>query len=277
MPILGLFIDIGAIMKAFLLITLYMFLSMAVSAQTEVSSSVSHSDNIISLTSEVNLSGANANYYNERGLLAEQQNNYQQALFYYDKAANMAPGNTVFLFNKGLMLQNLNCDSAAVEVFKALVVIDKVDFEAYIAMGISLGKTGRYSQAIKAFDVAERLRPSFKRIYYQRGIVKNMDGDYLGAEVDFNEAIRLEPEFVNAYYNRGVNYKDMNSWRTAIRDFDKVIAIDPNHGRAYFVRGVCYINLGDLKLGTADLKSAMQLGVNEAEVIYREFVEPTLR
>ena len=141
---------------------------------------VAQGNNLVSLITDINLSGANANYFNERGLMFEQQKDYEKALFLREGCKHCSRKHN-FLFNKGITLQNLDRHAEAVEVFQELVDIDNTDFEAFVALGTSLGRIGEYDMSLK-HDKAERLRPSYKRIYYQRAMFKNLAGNYPSAE-----------------------------------------------------------------------------------------------
>lgn len=226
---------------------------------------------LLELANEVNVSGVNANVYNERGLQREQAGNLEQALEYYTIAANMAPGTAAFAFNRGAILQRLDRHAEAAEAFRRVVELEPIDFEAHMALGNSLGALGDYAGAVAEYDIAERLRPSFTRIYYQRGIFRNLAGDHAGAKRDFDIAVRREPQYANAFYNRGVNSKDMERWRRAIRDLDQAISLEPNHGPAHLARGVCHANLGRDQQAKDDLRRAAALGVTEANEILQKF------
>lgn len=222
---------------------------------------------------DINLSLSNANYYNERGLIKERENDLDGALEFYGTAVNIAPQTPAYLFNYGITLQKLERHSEAVEVFLKLTALDNTDFEAFVALGTSYGMLGEYKEAVKQYNNAERLRPSYKRIYYQRGIFLNLAGDYAQAQKDFDEAVKREPNFANAWYNKGVNLKDMERFRRAIRDLNKSIELDPNLGLAYMVRGVSYMNIDKIQEGAVDLKRAAEMGVEEAQQLYDKYVK----
>ena len=228
-------------------------------------------NSLFKLTSEVSTSATNANHYNERGLIKEREGDLEGALEFYSIAVNMASKVPAYLFNKGITLQKLEKHIEAIEIFLELTEIDKTDFEAFIALGVSYGMTGQYTEAVKALDIAERLRPSFKRIYYQRGTFLNLMGDYPRAQKDFEIAVKREPSFAKAWYNRGINYKDMEKFRRAINDFNKAIELDPNHSESYLARGVAYMNINRKKEGSEDLKRAADMGVEEAKMLYEKY------
>lgn len=258
-------------MKKIIIVLACMSMTFIVLAQGSYTTSSDNYFNLIQYVSDVNFNIGNANYYNERGLLKERENDLEGALEYYAKAVNIASQTPAYLFNYGITLQKLERHKEAVEVLFELTELDNIDFEAFVALGTSYGMLGEYRKAVEAYNAAERLRPSYGRMYYQRGIFLNLDGDYVQAQKDFDKAIKREPNFAKAWYNRGVNFKDMERFRRAIRDLDKAIALDPDYGLAYMVRGVSYINLGKTKEGAADLKRAAEMGIEEAQELYEKY------
>src|SRR5688572_27743570 len=74
---------------------------------------------------------------------------------------------------------------------------------AAVERGNKLLGEEKFDQAIKEYDEAIRLAPTFGRAYLGRGIVKGAKAEWKKAVADFDEAVRLEPEAPEGYYNRG--------------------------------------------------------------------------
>ena len=85
-------------MKLITLLTL-LFMVVSVSAQLNTHHD-NYPTNTYKLMSEVSTSATNANFYNEKGLMKEQEGDLESALEFYSKAVNMASNTTAFLFNK---------------------------------------------------------------------------------------------------------------------------------------------------------------------------------
>ena len=63
-----------------------------------------------------------------------------------------------------------------------------------------------WSNAIKYYDEAIRIRPDFATAYSNRGLAKSRKGDNDGAIKDFDVAIRLNPDYALAYSGRAFAY-----------------------------------------------------------------------
>ena len=103
--------------------------------------------------------------------------------------------------------------------------------EAQLAFreGTDLLQQGHYESAIRAFDKAIQLNPTFSVAYYSRGYVYGELGQHERAIQDFGKAIQLDPGYVPAYNNRGSIYGKMGQYQRAIQDYDKAIQIDPDY------------------------------------------------
>ena len=60
--------------------------------------------------------------------------------------------------------------------------------------GIALNAQGKYDEAVKAYDEAIRLDPSFADAWYNKGLALYSQGKYDEAVKAYDEAIRLDPK-----------------------------------------------------------------------------------
>ncbi|SVE25562.1 uncharacterized protein METZ01_LOCUS478416, partial [marine metagenome] len=111
--------------------------------------------------------------------------------------------------------------------------------EAQLAFreGTDLLQQPHYESAIRAFDKAIQLDPSFSVAYYSRGYAYGELGQHERAIQDYDQAIRLNTNYAAAYGNRGLAYALLGQYERAIQDFDKAIQLDPGHVLAYNNRG----------------------------------------
>ncbi|MDR2110166.1 MAG: tetratricopeptide repeat protein [Spirochaetaceae bacterium] len=57
--------------------------------------------------------------------------------------------------------------------------------------------TNRYDQAIKDFDMALSLNPSFMEVYYNRGVMYAKKRNFSQAIEDFNRVLSLDPGYTD--------------------------------------------------------------------------------
>ncbi|MCH8997741.1 MAG: peptidoglycan-binding protein [Proteobacteria bacterium] len=87
---------------------------------------------------------------------------------------------------------------------------------------------GLLDQAIKDFDKAVQLSPSYSTAYHNRGLVYHKKGLYNRADDDYSKAIRLKPDMSYAYFNRGGMYEAKGEQQNALQDFQKAYSLDPS-------------------------------------------------
>ena len=75
----------------------------------------------------------------------------------------------------------------------------------------------------------------------------------------FDKAIQLDPSFSVAYYSRGYAYGELGQHERAVQDFDKTIQLHPSYAAAYGNRGYAYGELGQDAKADADKAKACSL------------------
>jgi hypothetical protein len=79
-------------------------------------------------------------------------------------------------------------------------------------------KTKLYKEAIECFDKAIVLIPQSPEFYVNRGVAKYCLSDYIDAMKDYEKAIELNPSFARAYYSRALIYLLWNKQQEACTD-----------------------------------------------------------
>ena len=93
--------------------------------------------------------------------------------------------------------------------------------------------TGKYEQAISAFDTAIKLNPNYVSAYTRRGVLLYLKAIRQRPLLTDNTSIRLDPNYAEAYDNRGTVYEAKMQFDLAISDYTDAIRLDPNYARAY--------------------------------------------
>ncbi len=114
---------------------------------------------------------------------------------------------------------------------------------AYNNRGLAFEKVGMFDKAIKDYDKAIALNPSYTEPYNNRGILFENMGRFDEAIEEFDKAITLDPSYSLAYNNRGVVFYNMGRFDEAMEDFDKAIALNPSYSDAYHNRELVYNSL----------------------------------
>jgi len=106
------------------------------------------------------------------------------------------------------------------------------DVQSYIDQGIKHSQSGRYDQALQAFDQAMKLKPNDPALITFKGIVYYAQGQNDRALKEFEAAIKLNPNFARAYYQRGMIYLNQEKFHPAMADIQKArdlgYGVDPD-------------------------------------------------
>jgi tetratricopeptide (TPR) repeat protein len=114
----------------------------------------------------------------------------------------------------------------AIEYFdKALVLNVDPKFKAEILdyKGKSLLLEGNYNEAIKCFDKAVKLIPSFAFALYEKGVALLQLNKYNEAIECFDKALEINEFLLLSLINKGVALLQLNKYNEAIECFDKAL------------------------------------------------------
>jgi tetratricopeptide (TPR) repeat protein len=134
------------------------------------------------------------------------------------------------------------------------------DAEPYNNRGNAYFGKGQFDAAIRDYDKAIELRPSYPQAYNNRGSAYKKKRQFDAAIRDFDKAISLEPNTPLYYYNRGNAYSGLSQYKRAIADFDKAIELNGLYAEAYHNRAIDYFSLNAYDLAWADVKMCRKVG-----------------
>ena len=106
------------------------------------------------------------------------------------------------------------------------------DVQSAIDQGIQHSQSGRYDQALQAFDQALKLKPNDPAIITYKATVYYAKGNNAQAVQLCEQALKLNPNFGRAYYQRGMIYEKQEKFNEALADLKKAkslgYGIDPD-------------------------------------------------
>lgn len=165
-------------------------------------------------TGQLPLSGETLQCFRQ-GLSALMAEEFEQAVFYFDRVLNARP-----------------------------------DFyEAWYERGLALENCGDYRDAIASFDRALALRPKLDvafQIWHDRGNALQYGlGDYIGAIACYDQALNIKPDYEMAWQNRGnALLYGLNVPEEALSCYSRALQINPDSHLAWRNRGNALVELG---------------------------------
>lgn len=209
--------------------------------------------------------------YNELGIQAIQEENYEKAAELFTKAIEETPEESIGYINFGNLLASMNENERAERFFQKAITLDEKAATAFYSLANLYYNTERFEEAAKLYEKAITngiegpdayfmLGKSFQKVdhtklalpYLQRAYeldetqdiqIKLTYGIALAslemfdlAEPIFKEILEADPENADAHYNMGVLYAVSTSdTENALKHLKEAFTIQPNYDQARYV------------------------------------------
>jgi tetratricopeptide (TPR) repeat protein len=194
------------------------------------------------------------------GIIAYQQNNYDQALDYIGQAIAQKPESAQFYYNLGLVLIALAEPHRAIAAFNAAIG-KKGDYaEAYYNLGNVFKALGKPDEAVENYKQVIAIQPQFVEAHYNLGNALKVSGRLEEAMVAFQECIRLKPEFPEPHNNMGLILKEQGRLEAALDCYSRAIDLQPQFAAAHWNRSLVLLLKGDFSHGWREYEWRFQRG-----------------
>ncbi len=205
---------------------------------------------------------------NLRGILAMEEDQYEQAIVFFEQSTQRNAELPVAYLNWGTALLRLGRYEAAIEKFQKAIGVDLKPAKAYHNWGFALMKQKRHREAIEKFKKAIEIDPGYARPHYNWGIVLRKQGQHRWAIEKFKKAIAIDPGYASAYYNWGNALGRLEQYPEAIEKFKKVTEIDPRYAKAYYNWGNALGKLEQYSEAIEKFKTATEIDPDYAKAYY---------
>ncbi len=177
----------------------------------------------------------------ERGLKREDAKQLQEAIEYYKKAADLAPGSFDAHFTLSSLYAELKDYREANEALAKSLTARPKDYSALFNSGLYHECLRDYDDAIALYTQALAEDADFSHYlgstdearagaYHYRGRVYQWyKKDNAKADADFTAALRLDPEIKMVRYRRARAYHDLKEYAKANADFAAARDLDPDY------------------------------------------------
>lgn len=153
-------------------------------------------------------------------------NQNDEALKNFLLLTKMEPKNAENFYQVGRLYENQNRYDLALGFMQKAAMLDKKHAKAHAEIGLMLYRTKQFGEAKKEIDLALKLSPETYSSYYYLGKILKDGKDIPGAIKAFEKAQR-DPEFKQkAIIEHGSCYMLVNRIDNAIPDFQRAIDLD---------------------------------------------------
>lgn len=129
-------------------------------------------------------------------------------------------------FIKGLNAQNNEEYYEAISYYNHAIKLNPNFVESYNNRGNAKCELKQHEEAVKDYDKAMELRPNYAICYNNRGIPKAKLKQYDEALKDYDTAIKLAPKNVKAYFNKACVYVLMKNKPEALNWLERALQLD---------------------------------------------------
>jgi tetratricopeptide (TPR) repeat protein len=136
--------------------------------------------------------------------------------------------------------------------------------DAHYRCGYFYQNQGDSQAAIRQYNEAIRLNPSYMEAFFNRGNAYRKSQNLDAALRDYTAAIRLQPRFLFAYMNRADLYVALGKSDSALNDLGTALRIDPTFADAYYFRGKIYMHAERLEEAVQDYTEAIRFFTDAA-------------
>ena len=176
-----------------------------------------------------------------------QRRQWEAALRELQAAVEINPHNAPWLFNLGMVLDELGRFDEAADAYRKAVAIEPRDTRALNHLGVALHRTGRLKEALDTFALIETIDPAFEPSYCNRIITYSQLGRHDLADEMFYLARLYKDECPQCYYNIGRSLAERREYRKAIACWERALDMDGAHPRLHVRIAEALHTLGDLE------------------------------
>ncbi len=112
--------------------------------------------------------------------------------------------------------------------------------------GLVLARSGKYAQAIKYLEEAQRIRPFDAYLQGELGQAYYLDGRYQAAQHNLEAALKIFPEYADGLFFLGRTYQQLGNHPEAARHLEALYDIVPRYPRLSYFLGNALGKLGRL-------------------------------
>jgi predicted O-linked N-acetylglucosamine transferase (SPINDLY family) len=191
------------------------------------------------------------------GVIAGQTDDPTKAIILFDQAIAGDPGNAAAFNNRGLALQALGRQAAALASYDRALAI-KADYAlAHFNRGNTLKILGRPEDAVASYRRAIALQSDLAEAHYNLGVIEGERGRWDAALASYDCAVAANPRFAAAFFNRGNLFRQRTQWLAALDSYDRALAVRPHYPEAYLNRGDVLHSLKRLDQALASVETAL--------------------
>ena len=207
------------------------------------------------------LSPKSVNVLDSRATLSLQLENYQLAAEDYTLIFGIAPEEKQpqMYHNRADAYVGLGQYDKALQDYGVALKVNPKDIKALTSSASCLLQLGRYGKAISEYNLVLALDPHNSDGYLGRGYCYQKQKNFTQAAKDFQTVLTQSPRNKEALCYRARLYADQGLLSKAFEDLAVVLQLDPSYERALIMAAVLYTSKGDYAQAVKDYNQAQKV------------------
>jgi S1-C subfamily serine protease len=157
----------------------------------------------------------------------------------------------------------------AIDAYQKAIEKDGKSVRAYNGLGVVYMELKDYENAERALKTAIRLNPDFAWVRSNLGLMYTRTGRYEEAIPELMKAIDIMPDLEMAHLNLGYSYRWLRMYQKALDAYKEVIQLNPESADAHYALGMTYRDLNDLDSARKEYLILEELDAELAKDLYR--------
>ncbi len=165
----------------------------------------------------------------QQGLSLHKQAKLNEARLQYQLTLKLKPNHFDALHMLGVIAAQNQHYQQAVEWLSQAIAINPQHAVTHCNLGYARNALKQSDAAIASYELAIALKPAYADAHYNRGIVLQELKRLIEAVQSYDQAIAYQPDYAGAYYNRGIVLEELNRPAEAVQSYQQAILLKPDY------------------------------------------------
>ena len=192
---------------------------------------------------------------------------WNDAISLYRSSLEATPNSPTLAFNLGNSLRDRGDLDGALKAYQQAIHLRPTYGRAFAETGDVYSRLGKPTDAVNAYSHALDLQPQNAATITDLAVALQQTGNNPRAEQRFKQAIALAPQNSVAYIDLGSLYEQEGRTDETIQCFQKAIAIAPNDPNPYFDMAVLFQKMGHDDVALAFYKKVLALKPDDPDTL----------
>lgn len=152
-----------------------------------------------------------------------------------------------FVLAAGIHFADLESYIHAETFLRNMCELDPEDYQVWYNLAITLGREGRYPEAVQAYDESIRRKPDFASNFLQKGYCLYVMGQRREAAELYRSYLEMEPDDSEAWMTLAGLDSQLGEHDAADEAFERAVALEEDPTQVYFEWAMAAAQRGDLE------------------------------